>query len=90
MRFSKDSNDIALFKTPTLRNIEVTGPYMHDGSITTLKQVIAHYNTGGKNHKNKSNLIKPLGLSDKEAEELEAFLLTLTDKQFINNSQFSN
>jgi len=90
MRFSKDSNDIALFKTPSLRNIEVTGPYMHDGSIKTLKQVIAHYNSGGKSHKNKSKLIKPLGLSDKEVEMLEAFLLTLTDKQFINNSIFKN
>jgi len=90
MRFSKDSSDIALFKTPSLRNIEVTGPYMHDGSIATLKQVIAHYNSGGKNHKNKSKLIKPLGLNDKEVEALEAFLITLTDKQFINNDLFKN
>jgi cytochrome c peroxidase len=87
-RFSKDSNDIALFKTPTLRNIEVTGPYMHDGSIKTLKEVIAHYNSGGKNHLNKSSLLKPLGLSPLEMNALEAFLLTLTDQAFIHNPLF--
>lgn len=90
LRFTKDSNDIALFKTPSLRNIEVTAPYMHDGSIITLKQVIAHYNSGGKNHTNKSDLIKPLGLTKKESQALEAFLLTLTDKQFLNNPLFRN
>ena len=90
LRFTKDSNDIALFKTPSLRNIEVTGPYMHDGSITTLKQVIAHYNSGGKNHSNKSPLIKPLELSEKEKKALETFLITLTDKSFINNPFYRN
>lgn len=90
LRFTKDSNDIALFKTPTLRNIEVTGPYMHDGSIPTLKQVIAHYNLGGKKHKNKSYLIKPLGLTKKESDALESFLITLTDKSFINNPIYRN
>jgi cytochrome c peroxidase len=87
-RFSKDSNDIALFKTPSLRNIEVTGPYMHDGSINTLKEVIAHYNSGGMLHKNKSDLIKPLNLTVQEAEALEAFLLALTDTKFINDVRY--
>lgn len=90
LRFTKDSNDIALFKTPSLRNIEVTGPYMHDGSLNTLEQVISHYNSGGKNHKNKSPLIKPLGLSKKEQNALEAFLITLTDQEFITNPVFKN
>ena len=73
---------------PTLRNIEVTAPYMHDGSIKTLKEVIAHYNSGGKNHSNKSSLIKPLGLTKNETNHLYAFLLTLTDNEFINNTYF--
>jgi len=87
-RFSKDSNDIALFKVPTLRNIEVTDPYMHDGSIKTLKEVIAHYNSGGKSHSNKSSLIKPLKLTKDEANNLLAFLLTLTDNEFLNTPHF--
>lgn len=85
-RFSKDSNDIALFKVPTLRNIEVTTPYMHDGSIKTLKQVIEHYDSGGKSHPNKSSLILPLGLSQDEKDDLHTFLLTLTDNEFIQNN----
>jgi cytochrome c peroxidase len=85
-RFSKDSNDIALFKVPTLRNIEVTAPYMHDGSIKTLKQVIEHYNSGGKSHANKSSLILPLELSQDEKDDLHTFLLTLTDNEFIQNT----
>ena len=84
-RFSKDSNDIALFKVPTLRNIEITAPYMHDGSIKTLKQVIEHYNSGGKSHANKSSLILPLDLSQDEKDNLHAFLLTLSDNEFIQN-----
>jgi cytochrome c peroxidase len=84
-RFSKDSNDIALFKVPTLRNIEVTAPYMHDGSLKTLKQVIEHYDSGGKSHVNKSSLILPLGLSQDEKDDLHTFLLTLTDNKFIQN-----
>lgn len=88
LRFSKDSNDIALFKVPSLRNIELTGPYMHDGSIETLKEVIEHYNSGGENHKNKSELIKPLDLSEAEMSDLIAFLLTLTDKEFIENPYY--
>jgi cytochrome c peroxidase len=87
-RFSKDSNDIALFKVPTLRNIEVTAPYMHDGSINTLKEVIAHYNSGGKNHINKSSLIKPLALTEDETNDVHSFLLTLTDNEFIYNPSF--
>jgi cytochrome c peroxidase len=84
-RFSKDSNDISLFKVPTLRNIEITAPYMHDGSIKTLEQVIEHYNSGGKSHANKSSIILPLALSQDEKDNLHAFLLTLTDNEFIQN-----
>lgn len=84
-RVSSDSTDIGKFKIPTLRNIELTAPYMHNGSLKTLNAVIEHYNSGGKNHPNKSQLIEPLYLSAEEKTALISFLKTLTDQSFINN-----
>ncbi len=81
-------NDDALFKIPTLRNIARTAPYMHDGSLPNLAAVISHYNSGGSNHINKSSLIKPLNLTVQEQSDLLAFLESLTDEEFINNSSF--
>jgi cytochrome c peroxidase len=78
---SADSSDIGKFKVPTLRNIEITGPYMHDGSIETIKEVIAHYESGGQNHPNKSELIEPFDLTNQEREDLISFLKSLTDKE---------
>ena len=83
MRFSNDSNDISLFKTPSLRNIELTAPYMHDGRFATLEEVIAHYDHGVKRATNLDpNLAKHpqdgMGLTDKEQAALVAFLRTLT------------
>jgi len=75
--------DEGSFKIPSLRNIELTYPYMHDGSMTDLAQVIDHYNRGGKSNANKSNLIKPLNLTDKERNQLVAFLKSLTDTSYI-------
>jgi cytochrome c peroxidase len=87
-RVTKLYTDKAKFKVPTLRNIEKTAPYMHNGSKATLTEVIAHYNSGGFNHPNKSNLIKPLHLSTEEQNDLVAFLKTLTDESFIKNPFF--
>lgn len=87
-RFTSDSADMALFKVPSLRNIELTAPYMHKGQINTLEEVIEHYNSGGKNHPNKSSEIQALNLSQKEKNELLAFLKSLTDNDFVNNSLF--
>lgn len=86
--------DSGRFKTPTLRNIELTAPYMHDGRFATLNEVIAHYNTGGQ----VSTTIDPFmesaggGLFLDEVDELAiiAFLKTLTDTSFINNPAFSD
>ena len=61
---------------------------MHDGSLRTLAEVIEHYNSGGKNHENKSELIQPLNLTQQEKDELLAFLLSLTDNEFLTNHQF--
>lgn len=88
MRLTQLPEDRAKFKVPTLRNISLTAPYMHDGSISTLTEVIEHYNNGGKNHINKSSLIKPLGLSNQEKQDLLNFLTTLTDNKFIQNKKY--
>ena len=87
-RLTLDSSDIALFKVPSLRNIELSAPYMHDGSISTIEEVITHYQNGGKNHTNKSSLISPLDLTNEEQRDLKAFLLSLTDDYFIDNKYF--
>lgn len=88
MRLTHLPEDRAKFKVPTLRNIALTAPYMHDGSFATLDDVVEHYNSGGENHIHKSNLIKPLGLSTIEKQDLINFLNTLTDNKFIKNKNF--
>jgi cytochrome c peroxidase len=66
------------FKTPGLREITRRVPYMHDGSIATLEQVVEHYDQGGVDRPSRSDLVKPLGLTPQERSELVAFLKTLT------------
>ncbi len=90
MRLTELEQDRAIFKTPTLRNIGVTAPYMHNGSLPTLQEVIEHYATGGKNHKHKSEIIQPFTLTPKEKTDLINFLHSLTDQTFISNPDFSN
>jgi len=77
-------SDLAKFKVPSLRNIEVTAPYMYDGSMPDLEAVINHYNSGGKQHPNKSERIKALQLSQDEKKQIIAFLKTLTDVSFLS------
>ncbi len=88
MRLTGNEKDRALFKVPSLRNIEFTAPYMHDGRFNSLEEVINHYNDGGKNHKNKSPLVKPLALTEIEKQDLIAFLKSLTDYSFMTNEKF--
>ncbi len=76
-------NDRGKFKVASLRNVAVTGPYMHDGSFNDLESIIENYNLGGQSHPNKSSLIKPLNLSAEEKQSLIAFLNTLTDKKYL-------
>ena len=87
-RLTKLDSDEGLFKVASLRNVEVTEPYMHDGSLKTLSEVIEHYNSGGKDHPNKSTIIRPLILTTQEKEDLLAFLLSLTDKKFLTDTKF--
>jgi cytochrome c peroxidase len=82
-RITRDPADAGKFKVPTLRNIAITGPYMHDGSLASLEEVVEHYNSGGQDHPNKSSLIKPLGLSNEQKNNLIRFLETLTDNAFL-------
>lgn len=82
--------DRAMFKVPSLRNVALTYPYMHDGSLTTLEEVIDHYNAGGKNHPHQSALIRPLHLNENEKKALRKFLEALTDLTFVTSTKFSN
>lgn len=84
---TKDSTDLGKFKTPGLRNVSATGPYMHNGMFRTLRQVIDYYNEPQRfvnGSINTDTLIKPLNLSETEKNDLEAFLRTLTNEQFTN------
>jgi cytochrome c peroxidase len=81
---------IGQFKSPSLRNVAVTGPYMHDGRFATLSKVIDHYSSGGKKHPNKDVRIQPLNLTASEKAALLAFLDTLTDPTFLSDPKFSD
>ena len=82
-----NQSDLGKFKTPGLRNIAITAPYMHNGKFKTLMEVIEFYNNPNKLVKNALNrdtlLSKPLNLTEIEKKDLEAFLLSLTDQQFL-------
>ncbi|AEG02508.1 cytochrome c peroxidase [Methylomonas methanica] len=74
---SQNPTDRWAYKTPSLRNVALSAPYMHNGSLASLKQVVAFYNQGGVANENLSPLIKPLGLSAAEIDDLVAFLQAL-------------
>lgn len=94
--FTGDPGDMGKFKSPTLRNIELTAPYMHDGRFETLEEVIEFYNSGIAWSETLDPLMtKPgknirLGLTEEEKAQLLAFLKTLTDDSFLNNPELSN
>ncbi len=87
-RITNDETDIGKVKTPSLRNVEVTAPYMHNGSIKSLENVIEHFDSGGLGHRNQSEIIVSLNLTDKEKSALIAFFKTLTDHEFLNNPDY--
>lgn len=78
-KIAKDPGLSGAFKTPGLRNVALTAPYMHDGSQKTLEDVLQHYNRGGKKTPHLDKLMQPLKLTDGEIRELIAFLGALTD-----------
>lgn len=84
---TKDSMDLGKFKVPGLRNVAITGPYMHNGMFKTLKEVIQYYNEPTEfitNAINPDPAIKPLGLTPEEVHDLEQFLIGLTDDRFAH------
>ena len=82
--------DNGKFRVPSLRNIELTAPYMHDGRFETLEEVIDHYISGGHPSPNKDPQIIPLTLNEVEKANLKAFLLTLTDTSYLDNELITN
>jgi cytochrome c peroxidase len=99
---SHKPKDMGRFKAPTLRNITLTAPYMHDGSIATLEEVLEHYQAGGRTitegkwkgigseNPLKSNFVKGFRLSKSEKSDLLAFLRSLTDEAFVINPDLSD
>jgi cytochrome c peroxidase len=88
---SGDTGDMGKFKAPTLRNIALTAPYMHDGSIATLEDVLTHYARGGRAHSFKTDgLLIGFELDPQERADLLAFFETLTDQDFVTNPKFSD
>ena len=83
-RITDDPGDIGRFKTPTLRNIARTAPYMHDGSMATLAAVIDHFASGGQPHPNKSPAMTGFNLDPEEQQALIAFLHALNDERPID------
>ena len=86
--------DMGRFKTPTLRNVALTGPYMHDGRFQTLEEVIEHYNSGGHESPTVDVFMKytqgGLQLTAEKKQQLVAFLNSLTDMDFVNDPAFSD
>jgi cytochrome c peroxidase len=97
-----DLRDVGRFKAPTLRNIAVTAPYMHDGSIATLQEVLDHYASGGRtmdhepyrgvgrDNPNKSPLVRGFSLTARDRADLLAFLNALTDNEVLHDERFAN
>jgi cytochrome c peroxidase len=101
-RHTGRTDDIGKFRVPTLRNIAVTAPYMHDGSVATLEAAIDHCAAGGrtitdgpnrgvgKNNPNKASNLQGFNLTSEEKRDLIAFLESLTDSQFLSDPRFGN
>ena len=95
--FTNQPYEMGTFKVPTLRNVALTAPYMHDGRFNSLEEVVEHYNAGVKTHpnlhpdlKNPTGQPKRLNLSQQDKDALVAFLHTLTDPSVASDERFSN
>ncbi len=80
------------FKVPSLRNVELTSPYMHDGRFNTLEEVVEHYSTGIKPHLHLDWILQGdhINLSEQEKSDLVEFLKTFTDESFVSDARFSD
>lgn len=100
--FTQRPADMGRFRAPTLRNVELTAPYMHDGSIATLEEVLDHYSRGGRLIKEgplagdgakspfKSELIVGFSLTEQEKQDVIAFFQSLTDWEFLCDARFAD
>lgn len=89
MKITNRKEDSLRFKVPTLRNVQFTFPYMHDGRFKTLTEVVKHYNSIQKMKGVPKELAGPMRLSDNDRTDLVAFMKTLTDTEFLYNPRFS-
>lgn len=96
MVYKDNGRGNGMFKIPSLRNIALTAPYMHDGRFKTLDEVLDHYSHGIQNHPNldhkflRNNQVKKLNLSESDKYALKMFLNTLTDYKLISDKKFSD
>jgi cytochrome c peroxidase len=100
--FTHQVADVGKFKAPTLRNVAVTAPYMHDGSVPTLEDAIAHYAAGGRtiadgpmrgvghDNPNRSPTVRGFALTPEQRDDLVAFLRSLTDEALLRDPRFAN
>lgn len=100
--FTGEPGDVGAFRVPTLRNVGETAPYMHDGSIATLREAVRHYSVGGRTIEDgpyagdgsqnpfKDSLVFELGLSEQEQSDVVAFLESLTDSEFLTRSELAD
>lgn len=84
-RVTEDSLDIGSFKIPSLRNVELTFPYMHNGSLNTIEEVIVHYSKGGKDKNYSNQIIRPFKLNSSDINNLKLFLYSLTDTSYMKD-----
>ncbi|MBL4703510.1 MAG: cytochrome-c peroxidase [Flavobacteriales bacterium] len=89
-RITLNTTDHGKFRVPSLRNIELTRPYMHDGSFNSLEGVVENYTNHGSGHWNQHPVINEIKLLDQEKQEILAFLYTLTDSSFINSQKLKD
>jgi cytochrome c peroxidase len=87
---TKKLEDNGKFKVPSLRNIMLTAPYMHDGRMKTMEEVLDHYQSGGHYSKNLDPFLNQININTRDKADIIAFLKTLTDTTFINDKRFSN
>jgi cytochrome c peroxidase len=80
--------DMGKFRVPTLRNVALTAPYMHDGGLARLQDVIDHYARGGRKNPHQDSRVRPLVLSPTERADLISFLESLTDREFVDDPRF--
>jgi cytochrome c peroxidase len=87
-RISMLMSDFGKIKTPSLRNLAFTAPYMHDGALQSIDDVLSYYNKGGDKHPFQDARIQPLGLNAEELDDLKSFLWSLSDSAFIHHPYY--